>query len=121
MNHDLRIVAAFKRELSDWRLWVARAVVIAVAIAAIIGAIVLGYNFTQRHYFVGASEGRVAIFQGVQQDIGPIELSHVYETTTITLTNLPLYQRQQVEATINAEDLADARRIVDKLSDARVP
>jgi len=96
-------------------------VFIAVAIAAIIGAIVLGYNFTQRHYFVGASEGRVAIFQGVQQDIGPIELSHVYETTTITLTNLPLYQRQQVEATINAEDLADARRIVDKLSDARVP
>jgi PPM family protein phosphatase len=93
----------------------------AIAIAAIIGAIVLGYNFTQRHFFVGASEGRVAIFQGVQQDIGPIELSHVYETTTITLTNLPLYQRQQVEATINAEDLADARRIVDKLSDARVP
>jgi PPM family protein phosphatase len=93
----------------------------AVVIAAIIGALVLGYNFTQRHFFVGASEGRVAIFQGVQQDIGPIVLSHVYETTTITLTNLPLYQRQQVEATINAEDLADARRIVDKLSDARVP
>ncbi|WP_298835192.1 chloride channel protein [uncultured Piscinibacter sp.] len=34
MNHELRIVAAFRRELSDWRLWLARSVVIAVAAAA---------------------------------------------------------------------------------------
>ena len=27
------------------------------------------------HYFVGVDDGRVAIFQGVQQNIGPIELS----------------------------------------------
>mgnify|MGYP001166024398 FL=1 len=34
MRHGLRIVAAFRRELSDWRLWLARSVVIAVAAAA---------------------------------------------------------------------------------------
>ena len=68
---------------------------------------------------MGESEGRVAIFQGVQQDIGPIELSHVYERTTITLSELPLYYRNQVEATVNANDLEDARRIVDMLSDVR--
>ncbi len=34
MSLDPRIVAAFRRELSDWRLWLARGVVIAVAIAA---------------------------------------------------------------------------------------
>jgi len=92
-----------------------------LVVAIIAATAVLGYHFTQRHFFVGASDGRVAIFQGVQQDLGPIELSHVYERTTIDLTDLPLYQRQQVEATINAEDLADARRIVDKLSDVRIP
>lgn len=34
MKHELRIVAAFRRELSDWRLWLARSVVIALAAAA---------------------------------------------------------------------------------------
>lgn len=96
-------------------------VLIGILLALIAGALVLGYQFTQQHFFVGEAAGRVAIFQGVQQDIGPIELSHVYETTTIDLTDLPLYQRQQVEATINADDLADAQRIVDKLSDVRIP
>ena len=47
MNHDLRIVAAFKRELSDWRLWVARAVVIAVAIAA--GLTVVAFTWMTEH------------------------------------------------------------------------
>lgn len=34
MKHDLRIAAAFRREFSDWRLWLARSIVIAVAAAA---------------------------------------------------------------------------------------
>jgi len=92
---------------------------IALIIALIVAGLAIGYQFTQRHFFVGESEGRVAIFQGVQQDIGPIELSHVYERTTITLSELPLYYRNQVEATVNANDLEDARRIVDMLSDVR--
>lgn len=96
-------------------------VFIGVVIATIIAAGFLGYTFTQRHYFVGAENGRVAIFQGVQQDLGPISLSHVYETTTIDLSDLPAYRRQAVEATINADDLADAQRIVTQLSNDRVP
>lgn len=48
-----------------------------IVIAAIVAACILGYQFTQRHYFVGAVDGKVAVFQGVQQDIGPITLSHV--------------------------------------------
>jgi protein phosphatase len=92
-----------------------------VVIAAIITGLVLGYQYTQQQYYVGASGDRVAIFQGVQQDIGPIVLSHVIETTTIRLDELPMWRRDTVEATINADDLADARRIVELLSDARVP
>ncbi len=96
-------------------------VFIGVVLATIIAAGFLGYHFTQRHYFVGESDGRVAIFQGVQQDIGPISLSHVYATTTINLDDLPAYRRQAVEATINADDLSDAQRIVSQLSNDRLP
>ena len=92
-----------------------------IVIAGLVAASVLGYQFTQRHYFVGAVDGKVAIFQGVQQDIGPIKLSHVYKTTTLDLTELSPYYRQQVEATMNASSLADAQGIVERLTDARKP
>jgi protein phosphatase len=94
---------------------------IVLVIGALVAAGIIGYGYTQRHYYVGSDEGRVAIFRGVQQDIGPIQLSHVYETTTITLDELPQYSRASVEATINASSLADAQRIVDRLSNVRSP
>lgn len=105
---------ARKRRVS----WLAFVLIVVAAIAA---ACILGYQFTQRHYFVGAVNGQVTVFQGVQQDIGPIKLSHVYKTTTIDLADLSPYYRQQVEATMNANNLAEALGIVDRLSDAAKP
>ncbi len=91
----------------------------AVVIAAIVAAVVLAYQWTQTHYYVGATDdGRVAIFQGVQQNIGPIALSHVEQTSQLRVDDLPPFQRQQVEATINADDLRDAHDILDRLSRA---
>ncbi|MDO7883508.1 PP2C family protein-serine/threonine phosphatase [Salinibacterium soli] len=92
-----------------------------LVIVGIVFGLLLGYQFTQRHYFVGVEDGRVAIFQGVQQDIGPIQLSHVFEETTIEIDDLPAYRQSAVEQTINATDLADARRIVEQLSNDRLP
>lgn len=91
-------------------------VFVGIVIAAIVAAAIIGYQFTQRHFYVGADNGHVAIFQGVQQDIGPIKLSHVYEETTIRLDKLSSFARESVEATINANSLPDAHRIVDQLT-----
>lgn len=93
-------------------------VVLVLAVAAIVGAVFTAYSWTQSHYFVGVSDGRVAIFQGVQQNIGPIHLSSVYQSTRIDISTLPEFQRQSVEATIPADDLRDALNIVDRLSTA---
>ncbi len=43
MKHDLHTVAAFRREFSDWRMWLARAIVIAVAAGA--GLTVVGFTW----------------------------------------------------------------------------
>jgi serine/threonine protein phosphatase PrpC len=102
-----------RRRRASWLIFVA------AVIAAIVAAVVIGYQWTQTHYFVGSHDGRVAIFQGVQQDIGPIELSHVLQQTTIELDDLPPSRQQDVEGTINADDLADARRIIEALADSR--
>jgi Serine/threonine protein phosphatase len=84
---------------------------------AIVLAVIFGYQWTQSRYYVGASsDGNVAIFQGVQQNVGPIELSHVYHETSTPLDGLTGYEKQQVEATINADSLADAERIVNQLT-----
>lgn len=91
---------------------------VGLAAAAIVLGGWLGYRWTQMHYFVGVSDGNVAIFQGVQQSIGPVSLSSVYQTTAIAVDELPTYQRDAVEATINADTLKDAHDIVDRLSAA---
>jgi protein phosphatase len=91
-------------------------VVLTLLVAGIVAGLVAGYQWTQTRYFVGVSDGRVAIFQGVQQDIGPIVLSHVYTETTLELGDLPNFSRKTVEATINADDLDDAYRIVNQLA-----
>jgi protein phosphatase len=90
--------------------------VLIAAVLAILGAGYFGYQWTQSHYYVGEDDGYVVIFQGVQQNIGPISLSSVYQSTQIELDELPDYQREAVEATISADSLRDAMEIVDRLA-----
>lgn len=94
--------------------WLLSAVLLVIALVL---AAILGYEWTQSRYFVGESQGKVAIFQGVQQNLGPISLSHVRTQTTISVQSLSAYERQQVEDTINASSFDDAERIVNQLSD----
>ena len=115
---DALMVEDRRRRRTRRITWLAFIVLVVGAIAA---AAILGYEYTQRQYYVGEDNGRVAIFRGVQQDIGPISLSHVFTTTTIQLEELPAYRRDTVLATITADDLEDAQRIVEALSDARQP
>jgi protein phosphatase len=92
---------------------------LAVLVVGIVLAVLFGYQWTQSRFFVGASPaGKVAIYQGVQQNLGPIVLSHVYEETDVPVKSLPAYDKQLVQQTINADDLAAARAIVDQLTDA---
>ncbi|WP_395639439.1 PP2C family protein-serine/threonine phosphatase [Pseudolysinimonas sp.] len=92
-------------------------VVVAIVIASIVAVGALAYQWTQTHYFVGVDDdGTVAIFQGVQQNIGPISLSSVEQSSAVRADELPAFERRQVEATINADDLRDAHDILDRLS-----
>lgn len=93
-------------------------VAIIVLVVAIVGTAALSYQWTQTRYFVGVEGSTVAIYQGVQQDLGPIKLSSVYEDTDVELSSLRIYDRQQVEQTISARSLADAEKIIERLLNA---
>jgi PPM family protein phosphatase len=92
-------------------------VVIALVIAALVAAALVGYQYTQSQYYVGANGDSVAIYRGVQQDIGPISLHSVYRDTSLSLDELTMFNRKRIESTISASSLADAERIVNQLID----
>jgi protein phosphatase len=87
------------------------------AVALLLGAIALaaftGYRYTQTRYYVGFEGERVAIFQGVQNSIGPLRLSHVVRVTDLTRSQLSSFTRSQIAETISAASLTAAESVVD--------
>lgn len=101
---------------SVWRR-VLLALVAVVVLAAVAVAGWLGYRWTQDQYYVGVDNGRIAVFRGIPQTVGPISLSEPVETSRTEVANLPGYFQDRLAATIPADDLADARRRVADLED----
>lgn len=110
------LIAEDRRRARNRRITWLVALVVAVLIVA--AGILLAYRWTQDHYYVGDRDGTVVIYKGVQQSLGPIPLSNVYETTTVKISDLSNYNRQNVDDTINASSLTNARAIVERLADA---
>jgi len=92
--------------------WWRRVAVLALVLVVLGGGAYAAYAWTQGQYFVGADGGKVAIYQGVSQDLGPVTLSHVQEPSDIAVADLPDFYRAQVEATISKNTLRDAQALV---------
>jgi protein phosphatase len=96
------------------RRWVT--VSIAAAIVALLTAgLWLGYAWTQTRYYIGEYNQHVAIFNGVSQRLGPLQLSTLEAETEIRMSDLPEFSQQRVRQTVPARDLYDAQRIVKNL------
>lgn len=102
------------REPSRHR-WLVRGVVAAVLLGVLTMLGMYAYGWSQDQYYVAASDGKVAIFQGVQADLPGVSLHHVYEMQDLTLDQLPTYRRSQVVEGLGADNLDDARAIVSRL------
>jgi len=90
-------------------------IALAVVLVLVVGGVWLGYRWTQTQYYVGVSDGQLAVFQGIPQNVGPIELSSVVEVSETAADDLEDWQRVRVEQTIPAESLSDARARVEHL------
>jgi len=85
------------------------AALLALILAVLVG---WGYLWTQTQYYVGEHEGKVAVFKGVSQRLGPIDLSQVDRDTDLSMDSLTGYTRTRVESGISARDQEHADRIV---------
>lgn len=74
-----------------------------------------GYAWTQTQYYVGNYGGKVAIFNGISQDLGFVPLSRVDTVTDIPLDALPAYTQQRLTSSLPARDLRHAQDIVGDL------
>ncbi|MBT2533436.1 protein phosphatase 2C domain-containing protein [Arthrobacter sp. ISL-48] len=96
------------------RRWVTVSIAASVLIVLTVG-LWLGYAWTQTRYYIGEYDSKVAIFNGVSQRLGPIELSSLEAVTEIRMDSLPPFSQQRVRQTVPARDLYDAQRIVKNL------
>ncbi|GAA3595608.1 protein phosphatase 2C domain-containing protein [Klugiella xanthotipulae] len=109
------LIAEDRRRIRQRRVFWLLAITLVIAVLS--SAAFLGYQWTQSRYYVGTNGGTVVIYQGIQQDLGPISLSSVFEDTGIPVDELGAYDRRRVEATISAESIENAREIVLRLED----
>ncbi|MFE2426274.1 PP2C family protein-serine/threonine phosphatase [Streptomyces sp. NPDC059373] len=114
---------AFEGESADdWdkprrsRKWLKRSAILVVVLGLIGGGMYGAYRWTQTQYYVGVKGNHAAIYQGIEQKLAWINLSKVHEDRpAIELKYLPDYQRKNVEDTIAAGSLGDARSTADSL------
>ncbi|GAA2702385.1 PP2C family protein-serine/threonine phosphatase [Micromonospora olivasterospora] len=98
-----------------------RTAAMAVALLVILGGALLGgWSYTQRQYYVGATEdGQVAVFRGVQGQIAGLDLSTVHSRSATKLDDLTLAAQEQVKQGIQARSEPDAeRRLAVLISDS---
>lgn len=100
------------------RVSVGRVVAVLLALAVIAGIVVGGaWLVLSRSYFVGAHDGVVAVFRGVPQPILGVSASRVLdeEITSTRVDAFPAFRQQAITDGLPAQNLDDARRIVDDL------
>ena len=109
------LIAEDTVERSRPRAWSIR-LFIALLVAAVLtlGAWT-GLRYVERSYYVGESDGTVAVYNGIPHALGPIRLSHVVENTDIQTSELNDHTRSLLRNAITAKDLDDAHQIVSRL------
>ena len=105
------------------RFWIVAAPVIFIVVLVAAGFV--GYEWSQRQYYVGIDDDSVAIYQGVNTDLFGYQLSHEVEDTDLLVDSLPQYLRDQLQEGITVDSLKDARsrvRLIDReSSEANAP
>ena len=63
----------------------------------VVTIIVQAYDYTQSRYYIGQLDGKVTIYQGIKESLGPLKFSHPTLKTDIWVADLNSYQQQLVE------------------------
>lgn len=94
--------------------------ILAVVLAGL-GAWLGVRSWVNRSYFVGVSDGVVAIYRGIPTEFAGINLNHVEEQTTKSVDEVGELWRSRLEQGITADSLEEARSIAARIPAAATP
>jgi len=100
--------------------WLRRVLVLAVVVGVVWIGATAAWSWAQTQYFVGEQDNRVVIFRGIDASLPGFDLSEPVVVTDVMLDQLSDFDRGQVEATIEVDDLADGRDKVEEIAANRV-
>jgi protein phosphatase len=120
VEHDDEVELAEEGPRSRRARLVRRVAGAVVVVAVLAAGGYAAWAWSQRQFFVAADAGRVAIFRGVSQDLGPISLSRVESESDVEMSDLPVDVQGSVQRTIPARDLPDAQVKVQQLRAAAI-
>jgi serine/threonine protein phosphatase PrpC len=87
-----------------------------LAALLLVAALVSGYLWTQKQYFVGRDGNEVAVFRGVNTHFGPVSLYSVIQNSDLKVDDLTQSASGQVVNGITANSRADAEAILERLA-----
>lgn len=101
---ELRYAPRAPRRFGGLRLVLA----VLLALTVLATGAVIAYQWSQSQYYVGAANGSVAIYRGLDQDLPGLDLNSLHEEYPLLLDDIPIFQREELQAGIEADSLADA-------------
>ncbi|MFZ1381337.1 MAG: protein phosphatase 2C domain-containing protein [Scrofimicrobium sp.] len=72
-------------------------VVILIALAALVGATYEVNRWINGQYYVQATDQQIVIYQGIPQNLGPLEISRPIEVSPIRLDSLPAIDQKRLQ------------------------
>lgn len=90
-----------------------KALAIAFGVLVLAGLLAGGaYFLLSQEYFVGLEDEQVVIYQGLDFEVGSVELARIVERTELSAEDVQPWFRDRLEDGVPAAGLADARSIV---------
>ena len=109
-----------KREHSHVRRIISRIVFALLVLGVIATAVWGGYSWTQTQYFVSTHNGKIAIYQGIPQEIGSFSFYHLEEETDVKISELTPVAQERLTSPITRGSLKEAKQVVTSLEAQRV-
>lgn len=99
------------------RRWPLRIFVILLVAGVLAASAWTGMRWISTRYYVGDDNGKVAIYNGIPQELGPIRFSNVVEESDVSVNDLSDHSRTLLKNTISADNVDEARTIVQRLKE----